>query len=97
VVGEFDAHGRSGAGRRGNGIPVLRRKEMVNEVVVGTPFWAREKKNEWLAAIIDSINEELSKNPKMSLAEYAKNLDKALVGATFDVIKRTVDAQFDKE
>ena len=70
---------------------------MVNEVVVGTPFWAKEKKNEWLATIIDSINAELSKNPKMSLAEYAKNLDKALVSATFDIIKKTVEAQFDQE
>ena len=71
---------------------------MVNEVAIGTPFWvANSKENEWVKVFIDWINNELKNDPKMSLAEFAKGVDKALVKTSFDLIKRTVDRQFDKE
>ena len=71
---------------------------MVSEEVVKVPFWAKnDKKNEWLVVLIERINEELSYNPKMSLAEFAKGLDNTLTNVTFDLVKRTVEAQFDKE
>jgi hypothetical protein len=102
VVRELDADGRNGAGRRtrrrGKGIPILRRKGMVSEEAVKIPFWARDsKKDEWLVVLIERINAELAYKPNMSLAEFAKGLDNTLTNVTFDMIKRTVDAQFDKE
>lgn len=71
---------------------------MVSEEVVKVPFWAKnDKKNEWLVVLIERINEELSYNPKMSLAEFAKGLDDTLTNVSFDLIKGMVAAQFDEE
>lgn len=71
---------------------------MVSEEVVKVPFWAKDnKKDEWLVVLIERINAELAYKPNMSLKEFAKGLDNALTNVTFDMIKRAVDAQFDKE
>lgn len=71
---------------------------MVSEEVVKVPFWAKgNKKDEWLVVLIERINAELTYKPNMSLKEFAKGLDNTLTNVTFDMIKRTVDRQFDKE
>lgn len=64
---------------------------------VATPIWANGKKNEYAAILIETINNELKRDPKQSLAEFAKNLNDAIVYANFKAIKRIEDAQFDKE
>lgn len=64
---------------------------------VATPIWVNGKKNEYAETLIETINNELKRDPKQSLAEFAKNLNEAIVYANFKAIKRIEDAQFDKE
>lgn len=65
-------------------------------VQVIKPKWLEEERK-GLAIIVDAINAELGKNPNMSLAEFAKNLDNVLVEESYQRIHSVVQSQFDKE
>lgn len=61
---------------------------------VTKPVWA---KGEGAGIIVDAINNELERNPTMSLAEFAKLLDKAIVKGNHQRLMEIAYAQFDKE
>jgi hypothetical protein len=95
VVRELDADRRNGAGRtrtrrRGKGIPILRRIAMEN--AIGTPKWL-EKEQPALFAMIETINAELRDKPNMSLAEFARNVDKLVINGTYQRICMAMEKQ----
>lgn len=65
---------------------------------VGIPGWLYEKTElQGMRVMVETINAELQRDPNMSLAEFAKNLDKSLTEVSYKLLMKTVYAQFDKE
>ena len=64
-------------------------------VQVCMPNWLVEERKE-LATVIATINAELRRNPKMSLEEFARNLDKVLVEESYERIHKVVAGQFER-
>ena len=67
-------------------------------VQVEVPNWLHEKAElQGMRVMVEAINAELKRDPKMSLAEFAKNLDKSFMEVSNKLLMKTVYAQFDKE
>lgn len=66
----------------------------INEKAIGIPQWLKEEQR-GVATLVETINAELQRNPNMSLAEFAKNLDKVFVEESFQRIHRFIQSQFE--
>lgn len=62
------------------------------ENAIGTPRWLEEEQPA-LFAMIETINAELRDKPNMSLAEFARNVDKLVINGTYQRICRAMEKQ----
>ena len=65
---------------------------------IRTPSWLEERADlRGFKVMLEAINEQLEKQPNISLAEFAKLVDETLFEESFRRWKKTVYSQFDKE
>lgn len=65
---------------------------------IRTPRWLEEKAEfKGFKVMLEAINEQLERQPNISLAEFAKSIDESLFEESFRRWKANVYSLFDKE